>query len=49
MGRSLELVAKAICEHYSLGFIEFAGEGAFKETYHVEDLKEKSQALRLHR
>ena len=49
MGRILELVAKAICEHQSLKFIEFAGEGAFKETYHVEDFKEKSQALKVFR
>jgi serine/threonine protein kinase len=49
MGKSLESVAKAICEHNTLRFIDFAGEGAFKETYRIEDVNGKPQALKVFR
>lgn len=48
MGKSLELVAKAICKHYGLQYIDFAGEGAFKETYHIKE-NEISRALKIFR
>lgn len=48
MGKSLELIAKAICKQYGLQYIDFVGEGAFKETYHIKE-NENSRALKIFR